>query len=65
MLGFTEFADDLGEAAGRVHLIDVDDPANKQLVQFQGVTSFPTIVVVQGNNILVRSSVSHLKYFAH
>jgi hypothetical protein len=45
--------DDFGEAADRVHLIDVDNPANKQLVQFEGVTSFPTIVVVQGNNILV------------
>lgn len=48
--------DDLGEAQARVHLIDVDDPANKDLVQFQGVTSFPTIVVVQGNNILGKAS---------
>jgi len=48
--------DDLGEAQSRVHLIDVDDPANKQLVQFQGVTSFPTIVVVQGNNILGKAN---------
>ena len=48
--------DDFGEAADRVHLIDVDDPANKQLVQFEGVTSFPTIVVVQGNNILGKAN---------
>lgn len=48
--------DDLGEAQSRVHLIDVDDPANKELVQFQGVTSFPTIVVVQGNNILGKAN---------
>lgn len=48
--------DDLGEAQDRVHLIDVDDPANKDLVQFEGVTSFPTIVVVQGNNILGKAN---------
>ena len=48
--------DDLGEATSRVHLIDVDDPANKALVQFEGVSSFPTIVVVQGNNILGKAS---------
>lgn len=47
---------DLGEAAKRVHLIDVDDPQNAELVKFQGIDSFPTIVVVQGNNVLGKSS---------
>ena len=37
----------VGEAQDRVHLIDVDDPANKELVQFEQVRSFPTIMVVQ------------------
>ncbi|EKX37356.1 hypothetical protein GUITHDRAFT_116469 [Guillardia theta CCMP2712] len=55
--------DDLGEAQDRVHLIDVDDPANKELVQFEQVRSFPTIMVVQGNNIIGR--VNGYKDFEH
>jgi len=43
----------LGEARQRIHLIDVDDEANEALVAFQGVTSFPTVVVVQGDDVLM------------
>uniref|UniRef100_A0A6T8IQ88 Thioredoxin domain-containing protein n=1 Tax=Hemiselmis andersenii TaxID=464988 RepID=A0A6T8IQ88_HEMAN len=47
--------DSLGESQDRVHLIDVDDPENANLVAYQGVKSFPTIVAVEGNYVLGKS----------
>jgi len=44
--------DNLGTSQSRVHLIDVDDPVNSKLVEYQGIKSFPTIVAVEGNYIL-------------
>uniref|UniRef100_A0A7S0V9G1 Thioredoxin domain-containing protein n=1 Tax=Hemiselmis tepida TaxID=464990 RepID=A0A7S0V9G1_9CRYP len=47
--------DSLGNSQSRVHLIDVDDPENANLVAYQGVKSFPTIVAVEGNYVLGKS----------
>mmetsp|Transcript_16354 Transcript_16354/g.32313 ORF Transcript_16354/g.32313 Transcript_16354/m.32313 type:complete len:242 (-) Transcript_16354:298-1023(-) len=51
--------DGLGESEGKLHLIDVDDPKNADLVAYQGVKSFPTVVAVQGNYVLGMSEGYH------
>jgi len=45
--------DDLGDAKERVHFIDVDNDKNVELTAFHGVASYPTIVIVQGDDTLM------------